>query len=64
MSLLVCTDRLGLGVKLNLIPAVGFSDPVRSYLSAYYFNFLDGTPVLKECYEKVTQDRMNKFCRV
>jgi len=56
MSPLVCTDRLGLGVKLNLIPAVGFSDPVRSYLSAFYFDFRDGTPVLKECYEKVTQD--------
>lgn len=56
MSPLVCTDRLWLGLKLDLIPAAGFSDPVRSFLSAYYFNFLDGTPVLKECYEKVTQD--------
>jgi hypothetical protein len=55
-SPLVCAHRLGLGIKLNLIPAVGFSDPVLSYLSAFYFNFLDGTPVLKESYEKVTQE--------
>ena len=56
ISLQIRTDRLGLGVKLNLIPAVGFSDPILSYLSAYYFNFLDRTPVFKECYEKVMQD--------
>ena len=39
--------------QLEAIPTIGYSDPIRSYLSALRFYF-DGVPMLKEGYEKVT----------
>jgi len=41
--------------QLNAIPTVGFSDPILSYLSAFRCNVLDGTPTIKEGYEKVSR---------
>ena len=38
--------------KLDVIPTVGFSDPILSYFSAYNFIFRN-TLMLKEGYEKV-----------
>jgi hypothetical protein len=40
--------------QLNVIPTVGFSDPIFSYFSALQFNF-DGIRMLKEGYEKVVR---------
>jgi hypothetical protein len=50
--LLVGTHHLVL--QLDAIPTVGFSDPILSYLSAFRFNIVDGTPMLIEGYQKVT----------
>ena len=38
--------------QLDAIPTIGYSDPIRSYLSAFRFYF-DGVPMLKEGYAKV-----------
>ena|SRR6266851_6222771 len=54
ISLATRADRWGLGIQLNSIPAMGFSDPLLSYLSALYVHVFDGTQLLKEGYEKVT----------
>ena len=38
--------------QVDAIPTIGYSDPIRSYLSALRFYF-DAVPMLKEGYEKV-----------
>jgi hypothetical protein len=50
--LLVGTHQLVL--QLDAIPTIGFSDPILSYLSAFRFTIMGGTPMLIEGYQKVT----------
>jgi hypothetical protein len=39
--------------QLDAIPTIGFSHPILSYLSAFWFNF-KSIEMLKEGYEKVS----------
>jgi hypothetical protein len=46
-----CID--GSRLQLNAIPAIGYSSPFLSYISAFRFGFLDRKAMVNEGYQKV-----------